>query len=168
MLVFLFVLPEYQQANELQLTLSDKQAQYNGQSLYYATIGSLAGNIKQRKEALEKIDSSLPTDFSVAPLVYFFQQKSAETGSTVKSIVFLDGKSTGIEKQVRTVSFSINLVGTYQSLKSFLMALEKSSRIFEVPTISFSSVREQSINPSLQNQSNQTYNFRLEVKTYTY
>jgi len=169
-LVFLFVLPQYQVMREKQTGLSGKQALYNGQNIYYANIAKLIAGIEQRKEPLEKVSSSLPGELALAPLVYFFQEKAQETGSSVKSIVFLDSSpatdvaaKTG--KKVRSVSFSINLLGNYQSLKGFLLALEKSSRMFEVSTISFASPKDQQ-NPALS--PGQSYDFKLQVKTYTY
>ncbi len=173
MLVFLFVIPEYQQSQDLELSLAQKSAQYDSQSAYYQNIASLQNSLTQRKEALDKINSSLPDTFQLAPLTYFFQQKSKETGSTLKSVVFLDSEpqtaatqpATSAPKKVRSISFSIDLIGSYQSLKSFLVALEKSSRIFEVDTVSFASIKDQQGTAPSQNQ---TYDFKLAVKTYSY
>ncbi len=174
MLVFLFVMPQYQQSNDLALALAEKEAQYNGQSQYYANIDRLDEGVQQRQEVLAKIDSALPSELALAPLMYFFQEKSTQSGSSLKSIVFLDGgpvaaattaTGTKTDKSIRTVTFSINLVGNYQALKNFLGALEKSSRIFEVSTIAFSSLKDQKSPAASQGQ---TYDFRLEVKTYSY
>ena len=175
-LIFLFVIPKYQELKSSAVALHEKQAQYEGKSAYFQKIAVLSESIESRKETLDKIDSALPSHVAFAPLVYFLQRKGAETGLIIKSITFAQGVADASQKpvaqaatntQVKDVVFSMSIAGNYQGLKNFLASLERSARIFEVQTITFSSSQSNQNLLKLQSQS-QIYNFRLEVKTHSY
>jgi len=147
--------------------------EYDGESLYYQKVGQSIQDLESRKEVLDKIGSSLPASSSLAPLMYFFQKKAAETGMMVNSITFSNSTPTGTvaqiqaqeaKKEVKDITFAIDLVGNYQGLKNFLFALEQSARILEVDTLSLTSIQ------SLQGAKGklQTYDFKMQIKTHTY
>ena len=164
---FLFALPEYQKSNDLQYSLAQKQAEYNSKSVYYSKISELIGTIEDKKDALGKINSALPPDFSFAPLVFFFQKKGVENGLTIKSIIFSQISPETAEKKIRNITFTVNILGNYQGLKNFLSSLDKSARLFEGNSISFSP----SVTSSDSKQSKiqqQAYDLKLELQTHTY
>ena len=174
-LIFLFVIPKYQESRDLQTKLYEKQATYNGESAYYAKLSELVKDIESRKDVLEKIDSALPPDTSFAPLLYFLQKKGDESGLVVKSVTFsqaLQGPYGQVlqessDKKIKNVMFTLNLSGNYQGLKKFLASLEKSARLFQVDDISFLS--QEPLRGTTQLQSKlQVYDFKLDVKTQTY
>lgn len=165
-LVFLFVVPKYKKSNELQNTLAKKQAEYDGKSVYYAKISELIKNIESKNDALEKINSALPSNFSLSSLVYFLQKKAAEAGLVTKLIVFSKIPAKASDKKIGTINFTVNLFGNYQNLKDFIGALDKSSRLFNVNSINFTSANAQNLNQPTNKL--QTYNFNLEIETYNY
>lgn len=183
-IVFLFAIPKYQEFSDLQAMLAKKQAEYDGASQYYAKITDIIKQIGDKQDALSKIDSSLPSDGSVAPLIYYFKQKANETGLTIKSITLSQFSSTNADKpaptgssnnpamaamknKIKDVVFTIEMVGNYQGLKNLLGAIDRSARLFEVNAVSFTSV--QSLQASTKAPSKlQTYSFKLELKTHTY
>ncbi len=177
-LVFLFVWPKYHEFGVAKMVLAKTQAEFNGGSAYYAQISEIIKEIQDRKEVLDKISSALPKEASVAPLIYFFQQKAAETGLLIRSITFSNnvpssaasagGKvanGTG-KKTVKDMAFSLDLVGNYQGLKNFLTSLEKSARLFEVDAITLVPLQVQGASGAKNKV--QTYSFKLQVKTHTY
>ena len=147
--VFLFVMPKYQKFNDLQIILAQKQAEYNGESAYYAKLSELIKNIDERKDISEKIDSALPSHFSMAPLIYFFQKKATATGLVVKSLVFSPGSGVVPGQKMRSIAFTVDMSGSYEGLRDFLAVLDKSARIFEVNSISFVSAENFQTLPSL-------------------
>ena len=174
-LIFLFIIPKYQESGDLQANLAQKQAEYDGQSDYYMKIFELLKSIRDRKDALGKINSALPSDISFASLIYFLQEKGVENGLAVKSIIFSQNSPETYrqvlpaesDKRVKNIMFNINLSGSYQSLKNFLSSLEKSVRLFQIDAISFISTQSLQGTKKSQNQL-QIHDFNLEVKTYTY
>ena len=145
-LVFLFVIPKYQQTLSLQTDLDKQQAQYNNQSNYYEKLSRLLSDIESRPDALKKIENALPNNPFLAPIVSFLQKKAKENELIVESIVFSQahqsayGQAVAIKsnKEVKNITFTVLLSGTYKSLKNFLASLDKSARLFEINTISFS------------------------------
>ena len=176
-LIFLFVIPKYQETREMQINFEKKQIDYNNQSKYHAELLDILKNIEERKEVIEKIDIALPSNFSISSIVNFLQEKAKENQLSIKSMVFSKISSQTDEqllkenslKKVKSVNITINLSGSYQGLKNLLASLDKSARLFEVDSISFSSP-EIFVNSNGSTSSNQlrTYDFRLEVKTNTY
>ncbi len=173
-LIFLFVIPKYQESYAFQLNLAKKQMEYDSQSDYYIKLMGILKDIDDRKDVLEKIDSALPSNFSFAPVLNFFQKESIQSQLIIKSITFSDvlPETSGIKTEgpiVKSISFTINLSGSYQGLKNLLSFLDRSDRLFQVKSISFASP-EFFIDPALPYLSGQLepYHFKLEVKTYSY
>jgi len=184
-LIFLFVIPKYKESIELQKSVAQKQAEYNVKGDYYIKLLSTVKSIDERQDLLQKIDSALPSNFSLAPIVYFIQKKSIESQLTIKSITFSGGHDTlpiNFNEQVgnssgknggtgiKSIILTVNLSGSYQGLKLFLYSLERSARLFQVENISFVPVgisSPQGSGTSVLDQA-RTYDFKLEIKTFTY
>jgi len=73
----------------------------------------------------------------------------------------------------------LNLTGDYASLENFIIALEKSSRLFEVTNISFGAASNSATTAQTTQSQSKTqtpapapaqaaYSFTLQVKTHTY
>lgn len=177
-LIFLFVIPKYQESNDLQISLIKKQAEYDSQSEYYIKLLNTIKTVEDRQDILEKINSGLPSDIALAPVVYFLQKKSAESQLIIKSLTFsgsdaqipkLSGsKAQTTSQTIKNIIFTADISGSYQGLKSFIYSLEKSARLFQVNNISFTpseSLFDQNYSALDQIKS---YDFKLEIKTYTY
>ncbi len=176
-LTFLLAWPKYQESSGLQKEMVEKQAEYNGKSVYFQKISQVLLQIENKKDSLEKINNALPDNISFAPLVYFLQKKGTETGLILKSITFsqispaIFGQQSSLPegsiKEIKNIAFTVNVLGNYQGLKNFLASLENSARIFEMNTISFAS-QQSSVGPAQQNSKSQIYDFKLSLKTHTY
>lgn len=158
-LYFLFIMPEYRKISDLQNNLAQKQIEYDGKSVYYSKIAELIKNIESKPDSLEKINSALSSDYYLSSLVYFFQKKGAENGLKVNSIALSQISAPATDNNIKDITFSIRLSGTYESLKKFLSSLDKSARLFEVNSISFSGTG---------NSPQQIYDFNMEVQTHAY
>lgn len=175
-LVFFLVVPQYREFKQLQVLVGQKQAEYDAQYVYFSEIAKTYHDLESRADILTKIDDALPSTSAFGEMMYFFHQKAAETGLAVKSL-FLSGYSTPAKGNVKEITFSIDMAGSYLALKSFIGSLERSSRLFEITSISFSApvslgvatpLTGQRGQPVLQIQSQQTYSFRMEVKANSY
>lgn len=162
MITFLFVLPKYYESNEVQNELTTKQTEYESKVAYYAKIKEIIDGLESKRDILEKVDNALPNQFSFAPLIYFLQRKGDENGILIRSIAFSQNTPDPLNKDVKSAAFAVDITGNYQGLKNFLMALDKSERLFEVNSISFISPKT---NPT---GSQQIYDFKLIIETHTY
>lgn len=175
MVFFLFALPKYQESNELETELAQKEARYEGLVNYNLTLSNLLKSIEEKQDVLAKIDSALPPDPSLAPIVYFVQQKADQSQLAVKSITFSQVapqvygqvlSQDSNNKEVKSIIFSVDIFGSYQGLKKFLLSLERSSRLFEVNSIAFGS---EALNGTAKSKNAlQAYDFKLEIKTQAY
>lgn len=166
MMVFLFLIPTYQKMNDLQNSLVQKQAEYDGKFVYYTKIASILKEIDSRKDAMEKIDSALPSDSYFSPLVYFFHKEAVLTGLTATSVRLSQITPPNKKTKIRNIVFNLQLSGTYENFKKFLASLDTSARLFEVNSVSFSTPTT-----PLQGrlpQASRTYNFDVEIQTHAY
>jgi len=160
LLIFFFVLPEYNKFSQLRQSLAEKLGEYDAQHDYYAAIDKIALDLQDKKAELTKIDNALPQDASLGSLMYYLQKTAKSSGLITKSL-FLSKAAASTAKTestntVKEIIFSMDATGDYPSLQSFISTLEKSARIFEVNRISFSS----SAGPP--------FNFNLQIKTQSY
>jgi Tfp pilus assembly protein PilO len=174
-------MPEYRNFKNLQLDLGKRTAEYNAKYDYYASTDAIYFNLQSREEDLKKIDDALPTDSRLGKIIYFIQKTASENGVAIKSI-FLSKSSSGTNENkagiINNIAFSTSVLSDYPSLQRFIIALEKSSRIFEVNTITFSSSPSTSTSTSststpptelnAENEGHQTYDFNLTITTYSY
>jgi len=160
LVIFFLVMPEYGTFVRLQTELGEKIAQYDAQAGYYSAIAKTYEELQARQDDVNKIDDALPQDPALGKLIYFLQETAKENGLTVKD-VFLSKLSTSniqvsATNSVKDLVLSMDLSGDYPSLLNFIFFLEKSSRIFEISSISFDST------------SGPPYGFSLQVKTHSY
>jgi Tfp pilus assembly protein PilO len=175
LLVFFFVMPEYNAFGQLQTQLAEKKAEFNAEFDYYAAIAKSYDALQARQDDIKKIDDALPKESSLGKLVYFIQEAAKENGLIIKDL-FLSksaggntGASVNSSDVIKDMVFSIDVLGDYSSLGSFIISLEKSSRIFEVTNISFSAATAQQSQPATpQFQTQQTYSFSMQLKTHSY
>jgi Tfp pilus assembly protein PilO len=166
LLGFFLVAPEYQNLKALQVKLAQKTGEFNAQYDYYAQITKDYYDMQSRKDDIQKVDDALPQDSDYGQLVYYFQKRASDNGLILKNMFLSQSSMTN---DVKNLVFSLNLLGNYSSLENFIISLEKSSRIFDVSTITFGAASQSSTQTAVaQFQQQQTFNFNIEVKTHSY
>jgi Tfp pilus assembly protein PilO len=160
LLMFFLVIPEYKTFKQLQIDLGEKKAEYAAEFDYYSAITKTYFDLQSRKEDIKKVDDALPQNSNLGDVIYFLQKTAKEDGLIVKSLFLSKSSSAGsnsdVSNNVKDITFSINLLGDYASLGNFIVSLEKSSRIFEITSITFDST------------SGPPYSFNLQIKTHSY
>ena len=165
LVMFFFAVPEYDTFKRLQVDLGQKRAEYNAEYEYYTAIEKMYSVIQGHKEDIEIVDDSLPIlsqSAVLGKLIYFLQGTAGENGLVVKNLFLSKLSSVNAQANnvtaggVKDIIFSMDLTGSYSALGGFIASLEKSSRIFEVTSISFGSA------------SGPIYNFSLQIKTHSY
>jgi Tfp pilus assembly protein PilO len=164
LLMFFLVVPEYNTFTNLRTELGEKKAEYNAEFDYYNAIAATYFTLQSRQEDVNKVDSALPQNSDIGEVVYYLQKNAKDNGLIVKDL-FLSKSSlavsnsnsgNNITNSVGDMIFSVDLFGDYASLENFIISLEKSSRIFEIASISFNSA------------SGPPYSFSLQIKTHSY
>ncbi len=168
-MLFLFAIPKYQEYRGLQSTMMAKQAQYSGESIYFARVSDILSGLQSRQEALGKIQNALPDGFTLGPLMDFLQKKGSENAISITSVVFAQASPLALPEtpaitagQAQDVLFTVNAAGSYQGLKNFLFAMDNSARLFEMDSVSFSKTE------GALSSRGQEYTMKLEVRTHAY
>lgn len=161
---FYLVLPKYQEFRELLVQLSNKEAEFQARDAYFVEVTKAYKELMQNQEALKKIESALPSRFSVATLVNLLSKKAAENGVIVEKITINKGTGVGTETNVYENNISLNLTSSYDSFKKFLVALEKSARLIEAERFSFAITPPTTQSPQVATLTS----FTLSIKVYSY
>jgi len=172
LVVFFLVMPEYKTFKILRVELGEKTAEYNAKYEYYAAIDNVYEILQSRQDDLKKIDDALPKNPELGKMVYLLQKIAAENNIIIKDL-YLSKAAASNESNVKDISFSMNLLGSYSSLGKFLVALERSTRLFEVTSISFGSASKGSTSSAkstaqTQLKSQATSSFGLQIETHSY
>lgn len=171
LLAFFLVVPEYNTFVDLQNKLGQKRAEYRAEFDYYAAITKTYFDLQSRQDDIKKIDDSLPQSSSLGQLVYLLQKTALENGIMIKDLYLSKSSQGGVQDKVtdnvKDIVLSVDLLGDYSSLEKFMVALERSSRLFEISSISFGSGSQLPAGSS-QFQMQQNYSFSLQIKTHSY
>jgi Tfp pilus assembly protein PilO len=132
-----FVWPAYKEFSELRAQVADRRDRLEfGQSVL-AQLRRVQGEVSAHKEDFEKLGRAIPEDSSLPVLYGHIQAVAASSGLVLNSI---DGHraSGGSEENATVLIFQVNLVGSYEGLKSFLNASIISGRILNIQTLAVS------------------------------
>ena len=147
LLLIYLVWPQYQEFKDLKNQVDEKQAELSETEKYLSELSQISEKLSNYQDSLVKIESALPQDSSLSSLLSFFQKESSENGLLLKNVNPTERKRKeepkGILAKVKETYISLNLTGTYPSLKGFLESLEKSSRLIEVENISIDAAKEE-------------------------
>ena len=121
------------------------------------TVSIVFPTSTELSSALAQIHS-LAVDISKLALVSI---NVSESGSKVsRSSGGAQANGASLEKPIRTLSFDLNLVGSYGNLKTFLSKIENNIRLFDVESVSLNPAAAASKVPL------DLYNYQVKVTTY--
>lgn len=153
--------------------LAEKKAGFNAEFDYYAGIAKTYNDLQSNAASIAKIDDALPQGPVLGKLIYYLQKSAGENGIIIRSLFLSKSSSAtstaGTGNTVKDITFSMDLLGDYSSLGKYLVSLEKSSRLVEVNSISFSGSSQSQTGPNQsQFQMQQTFDFSLQLTTHSY
>jgi Tfp pilus assembly protein PilO len=163
------VWPKYQRFNTLKLEIEAREIELRYIEEYFSKLNQLSQELKKYENQLSKIDLALPPDSSLTliSLVDFVQKASSQNGLVFKKLgsfsitlpkPVLTPGSHRVQplSKIKEISLDFEVSGSYFALKNFLDTLERSAKLIEVESISFSSKKEE------------ISTFDLKIKTFSY
>lgn len=154
--------PGFQKFQELQKNIEFKKTDLATKVEYYALINKTAAELDLYKEEFDKISqNTMASEFVLPSLFDLLAQKASQNGLILEEIklggiiAVKENPPTGGTKQT---NISLQVAGSYDSFKNFLLALEKSARLINIQDISFSTPSEPS----------KPFLFKLNIQTYGY
>lgn len=131
-----FLIPRYSDYTKLKQDISQKQERLQQTKAYLLSFQKIAEQLELHEEAIQKIDMALPEESTFASMLNFFQNKTAETGLTLKSLTESNAcKQEEEETKIKQICYILNLSGSYSAFENFLGVIETSARLMEVEEI---------------------------------
>lgn len=170
-ILIVLVWPGYKELREKQIDIQSKQTDLRNLEKYITRLQEISDMIAASSADLSKIDSALPKSSNLANLLGFVEKSASENGLILESAEIFptvlakdfqapENKNKNLTQKkegIQETSLGLKLSGSYSSFKTFLSDLEKSARLIEVTSISFSSKTPGK--PSTAN---------LKIKVYSY
>ena len=160
-LVVGFAFPKYQDLKLLKSKIKAKEVELQIEKNYFSEIGKAKEKLKKFEEEISKINSALPPDPYLPSLCNFLQLAASQNGLVLKkimpSLTGLLGEEKGFSSQIKETGMNLTVAGDYSAFKSFISNLEKTARMIELESISFSSSEKEA-----------PIDFNLKIKVYSY
>lgn len=163
------VFPKYQNLNSLQLKVKEKEAVLQFEKEYFSNISEASEKLKEYEESLSKINSALAAEPRLPALFNFLQTAASQNGLVLKKIAPTlpsplkeELVEEGWSPEIRETGTNLVVAGSYSSFKNFLSTLEKTARMIELESISFSTPH------LLEGEGAGPIDFNLRVKVYSY
>jgi len=157
LLIFVLVLPAYNDLNDLNNQIFEKETSLQSQQEYFWELEDIAKRVEGQEESFEKIRSAIPNGSNLANLMNYFQRSASKAGVSMENVSPALIVSTQ-EKKVHASRVNLVIIGEYPAFKNFLSIIEKSSRLIEIESIGFQSPNEQG----------DPFSFNISTKVYYY
>ena len=146
--------PKYQDFVVLKKQIEAKENQLQSKQEYLSNLSENSEQLKKYQEKLLVIDAALPSTLSLPSLFDLLQKIASQNGLIVKD---MNSSYVTNPEGIQEVRVDLKVVGLYSSFKSFISVLEKSARMIEIESFSFSTPEKGEI-----------FNFILTIKAYSY
>ncbi len=158
--------PAFQRIGELNGKIAQEKVQYQEQYEAVQIAKSIINQYKSLSGVSQTISLSVPREDEIQNIIAQINNISLQAGLTTQSINFQGVTVTQPKKDVlvknnQITRIDVSLLGSYESFKTWLSAIEGNIRLMDVQKISFSGV---SGADSTKNQS--TFNFKVSLNVY--
>lgn len=161
----IFFWPRYQELDSLQVQIENKRQEIKNQDKYYQELSLISKELDEHQEELTKINSALSFNPPLPSLLKYLQKVAPENGLILASISSFSIQPLPERADIKEIQGSLKLSGSYPSLKNFLKTLEKSARLIEVDSVSFSVFQKKEGETV---EISEIFNFSLSIRTKSY
>lgn len=161
--------PQWQKMQNTNLQLAAKKTELDNLEKSNLQLKQHSEELKKHSEEMAKIDFALPSYPDFPSFLHFLQEACSQNGVVLNSISpamvppsspLEAGAAKGEDveaERVEMLATGLGVAGAYPAFLNLLSALERSARLVEVDSISFSSPVEGDI-----------FSFGLSVKAHSY
>ncbi len=155
LLVFVLVVPTYQNLNILDAEALEKETTLEFQTSYFEELQNIEDRLENTETLFDKIKSAIPEGNDLPNLMNYFQNSASRSGMMIRSMS-PSLVSSDQERRIKSSRVNMTLTGSYEDFKRFIDIIEKSSRLIEVEKISFQSPVED----------DEPFQFNISTKVY--
>lgn len=150
---FKFTQPVYREIQDIRNDIASYENLIDTQRVAINQVNKLINTYESQTEFKEAISASFSSGPNLSGAIAQLNGLAGLNGMSLSSISVTktipkstiseaqktgSSKSQSIKKPINTLSFGLNLVGSYEEFKSFIGNLESNIRIFDVKNIDFS------------------------------
>lgn len=149
--VVFFVIPLYEDINLMKAHIGEKKDVVFKLKKLVEKIERWQIVLAEEKDNIDRIDLSLPQNKDLSNLIVSLENLGSASGISLQSV---DVKSAskrrslrsgdGAQKGFNSIDLVLELNGSYPAFKVFLSKLESNIRIFDVKSISFGAIEDES------------------------
>jgi Tfp pilus assembly protein PilO len=179
LLVAFVVLPKYREYSDANLKIKMKNIDIENQQKYFSQIKDTSEKLKNYSEELKKINYALPKEPFLPEVLDFLAQASSQNGMTFRKLTSSsvaspkapaatasssptpESEKSKISPKLKEINVEFEVSGNYSSLKNFISTLEKSARLIEIESITFSSSQTKTAEET-------SPTFVFKIKTYSF
>jgi len=145
-LVYL-VLPQWSSFGKIKNEVAQKAQELQRSQAYFAGLKNDLAELSAYEDSLQKIETALPGELALAPLISFFNEKAGDNGLILKSMAqsqapVVDTNEAEKPQTVPSAYFIVSLTGQVSAFESFLTDIETSARLVEVQNIALQQQNE--------------------------
>jgi len=155
--VFL-VFPRCQDLRALRLEIGRRNTELQSKEKHISNLQEASQELEKYQLELSKIDSALPSSPSLPSLFNFLQKVSSQNGLILEEIGSFSVSVPEEKPEIKEISLNLGVSGSYSAFKNFLSTLEKSARLIEIESISFSTPEKKE----------SPFSFDLKIKVHSY
>lgn len=139
--VFLLVLPAYNRFTLLNREIKWQEQLLVDKQAVIAKAEQLKQDYETHKDDLKRVNYALPLGEEIPNLIVQLEALVLENGLVLENLNFLEkeAKTEEAPAPYKSLEISLQAAGTYESLESFLKALELNLRLMDIKSIDFSS-----------------------------
>lgn len=158
--------PAFKKIGELNGKISQEKAQYEDQYEAVQIAKSIINQYKSLSGVNQTISLSVPREAEIQNIIAQINNISLQSALTTQSVNFDDltvvqPKKDVLVKNNKITRIDISLMGSYESFKTWLSAIEGNIRLMDVKAISFSGIS------GTENTKNQgIFNFKVSLDVY--
>jgi len=153
--------PMVQEFSRVERELEQYTVALSGKEKYVSKLAMLAQQLDTKKEAIQKIETAIPDNTSIPALFDLLQKMGISSGLVVTEIGTSVKEDDPIESNLVTTTVSLQAIGSYNTLKTFIAQAKSSAQLLEITSISFGGGGAGELPGQEQ------FGFTLELETYS-
>ncbi|MDO8601425.1 MAG: type 4a pilus biogenesis protein PilO [bacterium] len=155
--IFLSILPKKDELRGLENIIQEKNQELRVRDDYFKELENASSSLEDYQSQLVKIKLALPEGPQVLVFYNFLQKAASRAGLFLKSINYglSDPVNSGTQG-LKIISLDLGAAGTIDGFRSFLSILEKSARMINIESFSFTSPEKEK----------DSVDFNVKIKAY--
>lgn len=161
---YFLISPKFQDLRRKKLEIETQDEEFRRKEEHLLNLENTLEGLSKYEDQIAKINSALPSRRSEPDLLNYLQRLSSENGLILKEIntSSLFAVKGILGEKIKKLPLSVNLTGSYTSLKNFISSIYKSARLIEIKSISFSTTITEGT------EAKDLFDFQLELETHSY